>query len=167
MRGRFFPSCPGAHTTLGFEGGRRQLRWTAAGKGLPVPLAPAWCWGCICCWVSALSPPQLRSCGTAALQNLSPSLCCVIASLCPPFALLCCSQPSWTGFGSLGSFHGCTSCPGLGLCVFNRGGEAGGMVGELCARAPPLLGPCPALAGPSRLWHPRKCRWWRRGCSVP
>lgn len=94
MRGPCFPSCPGAHTTLGFEGGRGQPRWAAAGKGLPVPLAPGRCWGCICCWMSALSPPQLWHNSSAEPQPQSVLCHCIPVS--PPcLALLFSAILDW------------------------------------------------------------------------
>ncbi|XP_015482131.1 uncharacterized protein LOC107203950 [Parus major] len=108
-------------------------------------------------------------------RTSAPILCCVIAPPCAPLAFLCCSQPSWTGFGSLAPSQDCTGCPGLGCVVWvtsvlSRGGEAGGWWGS----SVPWQGSPHSTVLTlhwqelhSHLWDPRRAGWWRRGHSVP
>lgn len=135
-----------------------------------MPLAPGWCWACICCQVSTLSPPQLWQGSSAEPQ---PRFC--VVSLYPHVPPLPCSALLSHPRLALGDLDLPRVVPAAqgwwcqSLCVLSRGGEAGGVVGELCAMAglPPLHSPCSALAGPSPLWDPCRGCWWRRGHSVP
>lgn len=133
---------------------------------VPVPLAPGWCWGCICFWVSALSPPQLWHSSSAEPQPQSVLCHCIpMSPLC--LALLFSAILDWLWEPWI--FLGLYQLPRAGLvCPQQRRRGWGDGRRALCrGRAPPLHSPCPALAGPSHLWDPRRGRWWRRGRSVP
>ncbi|KAL2304554.1 hypothetical protein Nmel_013310 [Mimus melanotis] len=107
--------------------------------GLPVPLAPGCCWGCICCWVSALSPPQPWHSSSAEPQ---PPFC--VVSLHPRVHPRPCSAVLSRPRLALGGLDLPRIVPGLGCVVLvtcvspQRGRGWGGGGRALChGRAPP------------------------------
>lgn len=154
MRGTLFP-------TLGFEGGTGQPGCTEL-QGRVCLLAPGWCWGCTCCWVSALSPPQLWHSSSAEPQ---PRFC--VVSLHPRVHPWPCSAVLSRPRLALGALDLPRIVPGLGCvvsvpCVSSTEGER---LGGWWESSVPWQG-SPLSTGPSHLWDPRRGPWWRRGHSM-